>query len=339
MSRPQILARGALIALFSLALLALNHDREDYEALEEWDRDANWHFWLPDGQGGTQHLRLPKPFEIGLLYGTVPERVARNLLGRDDTKTSFERLLWAIRDTLAFDPVPQAVKPLAELYANRDAFTGRPIEGLADAGKRPFARYDESTSASMRALGSFTSEATGVSPKQLEHLWRGYLGALGAYALEAADIAVRWAEGAPPRAERRWDEVPVVKAFVRESPAFSTRYRTELYEMAREAEELYRTVRTLQEEGRGEEARALAEENSEKLAARPGLKRATEGMSQTRAQMDRVQRAAELSPAEKRARLDELIGRRNALAKAAVERAGGGVLKIFLQDRRNSTAC
>ena len=46
-------------------------------------------------------------------------------------------------------------------------------------------------------------------------------------------------------------------------------------------------------------------------------------MSQTRAQMDRVQRAAELSPAEKRARLDELIGRRNALAKAAVERAGG----------------
>ena len=291
--------------------------------MEEWDKDANWHFWLPDGQSGTQHLRLPKPFEIGLLYGTVPERVARNLLGRDDTKTSFERLLWAIRDTLAFDPVPQAVKPLAELYANRDAFTGRPIEGLADAGKRPFARYDESTSASMRALGSFTSEATGVSPKQLEHLWRGYLGALGAYALEAADIAVRWAEGAPPRAERRWDEVPVVKAFVRESPAFSTRYRTELYEMAREAEELYRTVRTLQEEGRGEEARALAEENSEKLAARPGLKRATEGMSQTRAQMDRVQRAADLTAEEKRARLDELIGRRNALATAAVERAGG----------------
>ena len=323
MSRPQILARGALIALFSLALLALNHDREDYEALEEWDRDANWHFWLPDGQGGTQHLRLPKPFEIGLLYGTVPERVARNLLGRDDTKTSFERLLWAIRDTLAFDPVPQAVKPLAELYANRDAFTGRPIEGLADAGKRPFARYDESTSASMRALGSFTSEATGVSPKQLEHLWRGYLGALGAYALEAADIAVRWAEGAPPRAERRWDEVPVVKAFVRESPAFSTRYRTELYEMAREAEQLYRTVRVLREEGRAEEAPALAEANQEKLKARPGLRRATEGIGNIRAQMDRVQRAADLNPEEKRARLDALIRRRNEVAKAAVERLEG----------------
>jgi len=303
-----------LIALFSLALLALNHDREDYEALEEWDRDANWHFWLPDGQGGTQHLRLPKPFEIGLLYGTVPERVARNLLGRDDTKTSFERLLWAIRDTLAFDPVPQAVKPLAELYANRDAFTGRPIEGLADAGKRPFARYDESTSASMRALGSFTSEATGVSPKQLEHLWRGYLGALGAYALEAADIAVRWAEGAPPRAERRWDEVPV---------AFSTRYRTELYEMAREAEQLYRTVRVLREEGRAEEAPALAEANQEKLKARPGLRRATEGIGNIRAQMDRVQRAADLNPEEKRARLDALIRRRNEVAKAAVERLEG----------------
>ena len=164
---------------------------------------------------------------------------------------------------------------------------------------------------------------TGVSPKQLEHLWRGYLGALGAYALEAADIAVRWAEGAPPRAERRWDEVPVVKAFVRESPAFSTRYRTELYEMAREAEQLYRTVRALREEGRAEEARALAEANAEKLKARPGLQRATEGLSHVRAQMDRVQRAADMRGAEKRARLDALIGRRNAVAKGAVERAQG----------------
>lgn len=322
LTRPQVLARGALIALFSLALLALNRDNDEYEALEEWDKDANWHFWLPGGRGGTQHVRLPKPFEIGLLYGTVPERVARNLLGRDDSAKSFERLLWAIRDTLAFDPVPQAVKPIAELYANRDSFTGRPIEGLADAGKRPFARYDESTSATMRALGSFTSEATGVSPKQLEHLWRGYLGALGAYALEATDIAVRWAEGGPPRAERRWDEVPVVKAFVRESPAFSTRYRTELYEMAREAEQLYRTVRALREEGRAEEAQALAEANSEKLKARPGLKRATEGMSHVRAQMDRVQRAEDMSGVEKRARLDALIGRRNEIAKGAAERAG-----------------
>ncbi len=93
--------------------------------------------------------------------------------------------------------------------------------------------------------------------------------------------------------------------------------------MAREAEQFYRTVRALREEGRVEEPRALAEENSEKLRARPGLKRATEGMSRVRAQMDRVQRAADMSGAEKRARLDALIGRRNEVAKAAVEGAEG----------------
>ena len=39
--------------------------------------------------------------------------------------------------------------------------------------------------------------------------------------------------------------------------------------------------------------------------------------------MDGVQWAAELNPEEKRARLDALIGRRNEIAKAAVERAQG----------------
>lgn len=114
----------------------------------------------------------------------------------------------------------------------------------------------------------------------------------------------------------------VTKAFVRESPAISTRYRTELYEMAREAEELYRTVRALWEEGREGEARAFAEANGAKLKARPGLRRATEAMSSVRAQMDRVQRAADLTAEEKRARLDALIGRRNEVAKGAVEGAG-----------------
>ncbi|MBE0435921.1 MAG: hypothetical protein IBX56_08980, partial [Methylomicrobium sp.] len=115
--------RGLMVAGASIALLALNGDDERYEELEDWDKDMFWHVFL-----GGEHIRIPKPFEVGLLYGSVPERMMRNLLGKDDTKKSAQRLAWMILETFAMEPIPQAVKPLEEVIRNQDSFTNRPIE-------------------------------------------------------------------------------------------------------------------------------------------------------------------------------------------------------------------
>lgn len=322
LARRAVLARGSMIMLASLALLALNLDEDEYEALEDWDKDTYWHFWLPDGQGGKEHVRLPKPFEVGLLYGTVPERMARSLLGRDDAERSFQRFLWALRDTMAFDPIPQVVRPGMEVWANMDLFTRRPIEGLADEGKLPQARFDERTSDTMRLIGRYASDATGVSPKQMEHLWRGYLGSLGMYALGASDLAVRWAQGAPELPARRVDQIPVVKSFVRESPALGTRYQTELYEAWREVDQLYRTVREYRREDDEAAAAELFKENKEKLEARPALKVATDRLKKIRAEEDQVMRSRKMTPEAKRARLDELTKIRNLTAKETMTKVG-----------------
>ena len=45
-------------------------DDERYRKLEDWDKDTYYHFWL-----GNEHFRLPKPFEVGAIFNTIPERM------------------------------------------------------------------------------------------------------------------------------------------------------------------------------------------------------------------------------------------------------------------------
>ncbi|HFI5333984.1 TPA: LPD38 domain-containing protein [Serratia liquefaciens] len=74
-----VLKRGGMITAASLALLVLNWDDKRYEELPDWDKDTYWHAWLPGGI----HILLPKPFEIGLMFGTLPERFVRTTGGQD----------------------------------------------------------------------------------------------------------------------------------------------------------------------------------------------------------------------------------------------------------------
>lgn len=68
--RAEVVGRGSMIALASIALYMLNKDREEYEELEEWDKDTYWHFWL-----GISTSRCPSRSRLD--YCTAPCRSAR----------------------------------------------------------------------------------------------------------------------------------------------------------------------------------------------------------------------------------------------------------------------
>ncbi len=313
--RKHVIVRGGLLMLASLALYAMNQGRDEYDELEDWDKDLNWHFWILG-----QHYRLPKPFEVGLLFGTIPERFAALMLGNDDPEKTFERLLWAITDTMAFNPLPQLIRPAAEVYFNWDMFTRRPIEGMGDEGKIKSARFNQNTSDTMRFLGKFT-EGLNLSPKQLEHLWQGYFGTLGTYLLGTADLAVRAIEGRPPRPTRRIDEYPVIKAFVREAPAFSTQYQNDLYEMRQEVEQIYRTINAYRDLGLDVQADKLEDKHGAKLDERQQLNRAADDLGDIRKELDQIYLDESMSPDEKRREVDRLLNERAVIAKDSVKGA------------------
>lgn len=309
---PRAIAkRAGMITAASLALLVHNWDDERYEGLPDWDKDANWHFWL-----GEHHWRIPKPFEIGVLFGTIPERMVR-ALGDKDTGAQFGKAVArAIGDTFALNPIPQIAKPVVETTVNYDFFRGGPIDGPQDLNVQAEARYNEQTSLLMRELG----ELTGFSPKQLEHLVIGYTGTMGSYVMAAADGLIR---AARPGESASWraDEIPLVKAVYRGTgPAKSTQHMEEFYRMLNEVNQLKRTVDQYRSEGLTDKARELLEEQGGILKARRSLSRTQQQVRVVRNKIELIQRDRTLTAEEKRRRIDEMLARRNDLVYLAVNK-------------------
>ncbi len=309
---PRAIAkRAGMITAASLALLAHNWDDERYEGLPDWDKDANWHFWL-----GEHHWRIPKPFEIGVLFGTIPERMVR-ALGDKDTGAQFGKAVArAIGDTFALNPTPQLVKPMVEAAFNYDSFRGGPIDGPQDLNVQSEARYNEQTSLLMRELGALT----GFSPKQLEHLVIGYTGTMGSYVMAAADGLIR---AARPGESASWraDEIPLVKAVYRGTgPAKSTQHMEEFYRMLNEVNQLKRTVDQYRSEGLIDKASELLEEQGGILKSRRNLSRTQQQIRVVRNKIELIQRDRTLTAEEKRRRIDEMLARRNDLVYLAVNK-------------------
>ena len=304
--------RGGMIVAGSLALLAINWDNEDYEALPDWDKDMHWHFWL-----GDQHLRIPKPFEVGVIFGTIPERMAR-AMGDKDTGAEFGKAVArAVGETFALNPIPQAVNPLVEVYTNYDSFKGRAIENQYEKTLMAEARYDERTSLVMREIG----ELTGMSPKQLEHVVTGYLGTMGAYSIMAADALVSLAKDEGDRPASRLWEHPIIKAVYQgdgSSPARSVKQIGQLYDMLDKVTELHNTVTAYRKDNRLEDANQLLAQGGDILRARKSLTRAQRQLRQIRNQMDLIRRDRSLNSEQKRERIDRLMARRNDLAARVV---------------------
>ncbi|MFM5261113.1 LPD38 domain-containing protein [Aeromonas caviae] len=306
-----IAKRAGMITAASLALLAANWDDERYEELPDWDKDANWHFFV-----GDQHFRIPKPFEIGVLFGTIPERMVRAMGGKDTGAQLGKAIARAVGETFALNPTPQIVKPLVESYFNYDAFRGIPIENAQDLAVQAEARYNEQTSLMMRELG----ETLGMSPKKLEHLLIGYTGTIGSYVMATADGLIR-ASRPGESASWRADEIPLVKAVYRGTgPAKSTQHMEEFYRMLNEVNQLKRTVDQYRSEGLTDKANELLEEQGGILKSRRSLSRTQQQVRVVRNKIELIQRDRTLTAEEKRRRIDEMLARRNDLVYQAVNK-------------------
>ncbi|WP_368188697.1 LPD38 domain-containing protein [Aeromonas sp. R7-3] len=307
----EIAKRAGMITAMSLSLLAANWDDERYEELPDWDKDANWHFFV-----GDQHFRIPKPFEIGVMFGTIPERIVR-AMGDKDTGAQFGKAVArAIGDTFALNPTPQIVKPLVEAAFNYDTFRGAPIDSPQDLAVKAEARYNEQTSLLMRELG----ELSGLSPKQLEHLVIGYTGTMGSYVMATADGLIR-ASRPGESASWRADEIPLVKAVYRGTgPAKSTQHMEEFYRMLNEVNQLKRTVDQYRSEGLTDKANELLEEQGGILKSRRSLSRTQQQVRVVRNKIELIQRDRTLTAEEKRRRIDEMLARRNDLVYQAVNK-------------------
>jgi hypothetical protein len=324
-----VLRKGLALMAFSMILAWMHRDNDEYNAMEDWEKDLFWHFF----PGTIYHFVVPKPFELGIVFGTIPERMTRLMTGDDNFRKFMERLEFAWKQTMSFEWEPQYRKPLAEIEANKSFFTERPIHTAADLQKLPRGRYNSATSETMVEIAPWLEKNTewlkeeGLSPKEAEHLIRGYLATLGNYGLMATDIATRQIIGSPPVPSSKASDLPGIGAVYKGiGPAWNTRYATEMYEMSQEITLLYNTVRSYEKENKPEEIEQLLSEGNNREILdfnwkgesrnKKNMDKWRKEMSAFRKAIDEIHRHPTMSGDEKEEAIDNLIRARNKQTEA-----------------------
>ena len=313
---PQgVMSRMALGITFPSVMLYMHNRRDpEYEQLSDEEKNLYWHVKRPagmlgddaDDQNDDVWLRFPKPFEPGLLAGSMPEHFLR-FIDSEDPKALDEAagsIMHSLRQ--GFTPMPSAMQPLLEQWTNIDSYTGSPIvpEGMEDVD--PAFHGGSGFAQGLAGMLNQGDPSTFISPLQIDNMVRGYTGGLGAGFTSAGDLAVesvRRIRGEPNPSEpveRELIEVlPVTRALVSPFPTGGQPLK-DAYSYADQMREAVRTIQYL------EDSMAVDDlvDYSMKNALEAGLGATTEKMVQDianlRQQRAQVVSAPGMSGADKR---------------------------------------
>ena len=254
---------GASITLPSILLWIANNEDERYKELPQWQKDLFWIVITGEGKD-TIVWRIPKPFELGYVFGTLPERLL------DFVKTKDPTAVKKFIETLAFDnatslmPIPDIAKPLVEAWSNKSLFTKKPIVPRSLEGLLPEYQYTEYTSETSKILGKLIRQISGEysgisSPVRIESTinnWTGTLGRTFTTVLDKALIASGVIDD-PIKPEETLSDIPIIRAFVVRNPSAGSEYITTFYDKYDKVSKIFNSIDRLQKAGNFEEANKL----------------------------------------------------------------------------------
>lgn len=306
--------KGLGLFAASMGVYAVMSQEDEWEQ-EPLYRKLNYYIIY----AGDRKFLIPKPFEIGAVFSTIPEVFLDGIRQKDGEyvqKAVTEILL----NNFSFNPIPQAVKPLVEVATNYDFFRGRDIESLGVRGLPTEMRAYSTTTEFAKTIGQITS-ALGISPIEAEALVNGYTGSMGSMMLGGMDTLMELSGTIPNKPSGIFgDTIESVPArllgltrFVKDREADpANRYLSEFYELKREADEVVRGINRLREEGNYEEAMELRRENRGLIAVKKQLNRKYVQLNELNDQISGIKLSG-ASADEKKRRLDALINRRNRI--------------------------
>jgi hypothetical protein len=300
---------SSAVMLASMALYGMYKDDEDFKRREDWDRDNYWWFKI-----GEDQFRIPKPFEIGAL-GTIAERVYEQ--AADDTvegKVFGQRMQSMLANTFSMNPMPQMIKPMIDLYANTDSFTGAPIEsaGMEHLSKQE--RKTNNTSGLAIALGGISqaaskvltlnSDAQGFSPVQIDYGIKAYFGWLGATAASTADLAVE------PFQEGTKVHPPIIDTlalgFIKTEPETRSKYLTSFYQNNANLQSALADMRHYAELGDSEKVQQIYEEKGNDIALSKMYDKTSKQLATLRQQIRTIEVNPNIPADERRAEMNRL---------------------------------
>lgn len=284
------------ITVPSLVLWYLNKDDPRYQELPQWQKDI---FWVIPGKDTL--YKIPKPFELGILFGTVPERMMQYMYDKEKGRNGpgFKGLGGSIWSNLAPSFIPTGLLPAIEWISNYSFFMGRNIVPLSQSKLTDRQQYTPYTSYLARKVGN----AFNLSPMKIDNAIQDVGGNLAALGNSIIDQAAGLDETRPAK---RWSEAPGVRGFTA-TPYASSDSVQRLRDDYSQQEKLYNEFKMTKQKPEGYDASKYVR-----------YKNAMDAMQWTYKAQKKVMDSDHLSSEEKRERIDRIKMQQTNIARRAL---------------------
>jgi hypothetical protein len=164
------------VTIPSLILYAMNHKDKNYNQLSDYIKDG--YFCIPKGDG--TFWKIPKPREIGVVFGAVPERLASQIADQDPE--AWKRFTETVKANFV-PPTEPIFMPAYDIFSSDQGkdWRGNPIVSTAESKLSPRYQYDQKTSEISKGIG----DKFNLSPKKLDAFAKSYLGVVAQIGIPA----------------------------------------------------------------------------------------------------------------------------------------------------------
>jgi hypothetical protein len=303
----KFLVRGAMLAALSLALEFMLEDDEDYSDLPDYVKNSNLLIplkWF--GVEGGYFAAIPKPFEAGLLFSTIPQEIYKATQGKTSTREGAKFFFEELSSTFGLNPIPQIALPALEVIVNHDFYTDLPLISEGKMRLTPELQYDSRTSTVARMLGDIpikynftTGKFEGVSPIVIDQLVSGYGGPMGSYLMQSVGMLIEGMDAGPERLPRDVTQLPLVKRFLLDAESRSPKSVAQAYELFRVVDEVNRSFSRLRQTGDVEAVMDYLAENKDTLAYKKYIYKLFDGLNKISARERQIERDKTMTREEK----------------------------------------
>lgn len=284
------------ITVPSVMLWYLNKDDPRYQELPQWQKDI---FWVIPGKDTL--YKIPKPFELGILFGTVPERVLQYMYDKEKGRNGpgFKGLGDSIENNLAPSVFPTGLLWWVEWVTNYSMFMGRNIVPLSQTHLPDRDQYGPYTSYLARKVGN----AFNLSPRKIDNTIQDVGGNLAALGNSLIDQASGLSETRPAK---RASEMPGVRGFTA-TPYASSDSVQRLRDDFSKQEKLYNEFQMTKKKPEGYDGAKYMK-----------YKAAMDAMNNTYRAERKVMESKRLNSAQKRERIDRIKMQQTNIARRAL---------------------
>jgi len=251
-NRPvQTMAKtSAYIVAPSILLWLKNHDDPRYQELPRWQKDLFWIFITDD----DTVYRIPKPFELGLVFGTGTEKLLDFIKSKEPGKIGDFIKELAITNLKNLMPIPTSAVPLIEQKFNTSLFTNRPIVPRDMENILPEYQWTEYTSETAKVIGTglryiMGDQSQWGSPARIDAVISNWTGTLGRHLIKLADKALidSGIVDDPIKPTDTLADMPIIKAFIVRNPSLGSEHIEDFYKNYMPIKMRIDTINKLQE--------------------------------------------------------------------------------------------